>query len=434
MNRELLIFAKYAGFAKRIATAAIIAAVTLSVQACNDNTEDTTETVEVNQDKLDSLEQLALDSWMATNESYSAMTKHSQGYYTSTVTSTRTETADEVYTNSTLPIWIRYNILSTNLEYNVCNTRDEDTAVQQGTFNYYTRYAPAIRHVQDTDESINYLDLLFKNSDLSLKVGDKVTVVAPSKLIFEANGSGGYAGQYYMASNIPVISTIEITEILTDMDEAQTEIIDSFLKNNDFGTWSQPYDSATENVEDIYTENLYYTSEYTPGTDALKFDNLYKTTRVDYATINTEVDKILAGLFDNGKFNTATDEDNIIGTNRYVYVWYIARLADGFIVDTNIEEIRQLVFKDYSTTNTSALYYEADVDVDNYIYSWYHTIPILKQGSSTIMITDSNYAYGTNGSSASTEIQTYAPMIFQLFIEPSGYDPDAEDDEENDDE
>ncbi|MFI3327598.1 MAG: hypothetical protein SNH79_02705 [Rikenellaceae bacterium] len=431
MNKLVL---KIASQTLALATIAIAA---IGVQSCSSNDTDTA-TVVVDQDKLDELEQLALDSWIEINYP-DAMTKQSQGYYTSDVytfsSNTKTDSSDLTYTNSTSPVWVRFNILSADLDGNICNTRDEDVATQQGTFTYYTHYTPYVQYIGETENSSDFIDLLFRNSEVNLKVGDMIDVFAPSKLVYTANGIGGYAGQYYAGNNIPIKSTIEIVEIYSDLDELQSDDISDFITLNSLGGWSEPYNtelSEEEREEDTYTENLYYTMNYTPGVDPVKFMEQYSTTRINYSDINTKVDEILAELFNNGDFNTSSADDDIIGVSNYVNVWYITRLPDGFIIDTNIEAIRELVFKDYSQSNITAISYQASSDINTYIAAWYCTIPMMKYGSSAIMITDSVYAYGeygSYGSSTSTEIQPYTPLVFQLFIEPENYGSDDDDDD-----
>ena len=50
-----------------------------------------------------------------------------------------------------------------------------------------------------------------------------------------------------------------------------------------------------------------------------------------------------------GGVESLTDSVKLDGTAK---VWYVERLLDGFIVDTNIDEVKEIIYGDVAKTGT----------------------------------------------------------------------------------
>ena len=81
-------------------------------------------------------------------------------------------------------------------------------------------------------------------------------------------------------------------------------------------------------------------------------------------------------------------------------IWYVGRFLDGFIFDTNIQEVKKLAFNE--DESAEAISYSVESNKDDYINAWALGVPKLRYGSWGAIITTSGYAYGTSGVSGST--------------------------------
>ena len=78
-------------------------------------------------------------------------------------------------------------------------------------------------------------------------------------------------------------------------------------------------------------------------------------------------------------------------------VWYIGRFIDGFIFDTNIDEVKEIVFGEVKSKG-EVISFEMSKPVDNpYILSWNYSIPTLRVGQWAAILSVSTYGYGISG-------------------------------------
>lgn len=407
----------------------VVAASCTSVDATDDDFDDDTYDT-----AYDETEQLVFDEWMALYHPELIDSRQDEGFYVEILS----EDKDLSYpaTNGT-SCWVYYNILSYDLEGNICNTRSESVAIQQGTFNLYTRYVPTNMYVglvtnyDEDDDDYDYddddaLTYALRNQELvidgvsvaaNFTVGSKFRLWMPSRLVSgTGDGTGGYAGQFSRTLGRPMVSEIEITSVIVNAEDHEKEVLDWFVDN-------QENPSDWEFVENIYADYIYINHNYTPNT-TLNFISPYTYNQLDNASNFEELDALineaLIEAFGEGIVPTR-DEDDIIDDD-VVSVWYITRTLDGFVVDTNIEEVDHLVYNTWDRTSEdygSPLSYST-ASRDSYIDAFYYTIPLLEEGQWVTMVTSSLEAYdidGSSGSATSTEINPYTSLIFQMYIE-----------------
>ncbi|MFR9578986.1 MAG: hypothetical protein SNG45_09110 [Rikenellaceae bacterium] len=375
--------------------------------------------------------------------------------------------------------WIRYNIMSQTLDGDITNTRNAIMAKQLGSFNYKTRYTPAIQFITlDEDTTIDVIDYMCQSTDIvidgeitNVYAGNSFNLFAPSGLQgYLANGSGGYAGQTTMSTSETMICEIEITEVMDNIVNAEKASVDQFMADNMDGDneWVivSKFKEYEEDEEDYfeydYEDDGFYDDDdyeddygiddhdddpdeedhciyvwvnqgYTPSTK-YNFTNPYPYQYLPDNYENAEgfdyleslVVAALEGLeldedenYADGTFELSTDEDDdIIDPETSAKIWYIARTLDGFIIDTNIEEVEDIVFG--TESGGSAISYNPSYSGYSYIDAWYFGLIELRYGQWASILTMSPYAYGIygqTGSSSSTEIQPYTPLLFNVFIQ-----------------
>ncbi|MFI3315976.1 MAG: hypothetical protein SNF93_00165 [Rikenellaceae bacterium] len=503
---------------------AFVLAATLLTVSCT-----TSESVDA-----DEIEQEIFDEWIAKYrpdllENY----QEDGGYYIDLITAGDTSTR----AISDTVCWVEYNMTGYDLHNNVCITRSGEIAWWQGTYTDYTHYVPYYR-ISDTDEDayavLECTQLAFRNSlkigddeDILLYNGAKFRLYAPSSIASSTGteGSGGYEGQYTL-STLPFVCDVEVVNVVVNPLTYDEGLVNIFAMNNggvtitpdsfdtyedddddedeeedededdddddddDEDTDDEVYDpnswtNATSNVPYLYI-NKYYELNYDGA--SFNYINPYTTTVPDSPYINgVAALDILINEALKDRFNDDDDifdsEGEVVEIDGDATIWYICRLLDGFIVDTNIDEVTELIYGSVDSTG-SAIYYNAEDDESSYISAWYYSIPKLRFGNWGAIITSSTYAYGSSGTNGdtttsssssyydyynyynyynsyyssyysssyygynyydssyyydtsstettttiTTEILPYAPLIFQLFIEADDSDDDDDDDE-----
>ena len=88
---------------------------------------------------------------------------------------------------------------------------------------------------------------------------------------------------------------------------------------------------------------------------------------------------------------------------RSAKIWYIARFLDGFVLDTNIDEVKQIVYGEVKQAGEALEYTPKDGGM---IQAFYYTVPNLKFGQWAALVTSSTHAYGSSGQSGSTTTES----------------------------
>ncbi len=415
---------------------ALIAFVSLAATSCKED---------VSTIDTDNSEQEIFNGWMAQYhpELLSAYqeTQDGQGYYIDIATVG--DTSGRALADTAC--WIEYELTGCDLYGNVSITRSDVVAWQQGTFEYETHYVPYFRfkysHLDYEDED-KYSSLLEcteaafssyltldsgETYDTLLYNGASFTIYSPSTLASTGGttGTGGYDGQFEL-STMPFVCKIRVTNVVYNPITNDENLVNGFAianggltinpealgngedssddSDSDKGTvvvdpalWT----NATSNIPFVYLNNR-YTLNF-DGKTSFNYTNTYTSTvpKSPYSKGMAALDKQINEALEL-RFSGDYDRDGgLVGDDKTASVWYICRTLDGFIVDTNIAEVKDIIYATTASTG-SAISYNAESDEKSYIAAWFYSIPMMRYGSWNAIVTASSYAYGSSGSGGTT--------------------------------
>ena len=174
------------------------------------------------------------------------------------------------------------------------------------------------------------------------------------------------------------------------------------------GRWHQPIDTLEHLlVKYLYSpegSSLNFNVMGTTDKDTLKYPNesIYNAGRVygkdQLSSVDSRINAALINRFGKG----LTTEEEILAADSLpkkieAKVWYIGRFLDGFIFDTNIDEVKEIVYGKVESEG-EALKFDTDNPLDNsYILAWNYAIPTLRYNQWAAILTVSTYGYGISG-------------------------------------
>ena len=350
-------------------------------------------------------------------------------------------------------VWLWYNFTGRDLDGNVYETRSANLATQLGSYTEHTRYIPTFRFSGAESHTIHegtYLATFNKlwvdGDSIEVRYGTKLRLYLPSSVSkgSSSTSDGGYEGQFVMDENIPMIVDLEVFGHVGNPVAYEGEYVDTFAKENgglcdahrkaedkteadksfrrrcitrteseeevdtrplEFydGRWHQPVDTMAK---------LYVNYSYTPnvnikydvlGADTLKYPNedLYVGGNIYTEGAMPEIDRrINEALIE--RFGEGITYDEVLTTDSLnvkstAKVWYIGRFLDGFIFDTNIDEVKEIIYGKVENSGSALTFDMVNSEDNDYIPAWNHSIPTLRQGQWAAILTISNYAYGISG-------------------------------------
>ena len=353
--------------------------------------------------------------------------------------------------------WVKFDFSGRDLGGRIVLTRRASEAKLSGTFTKNTHYVPYYRFCGAQNGSLlegTYLAMRQKQTvsekyfedhpdafrnvssrEFYLSQGSHVRLYMPSRVVGGSGmtGEGGYEGQYSLSSGKPLIVEMEIVELVKNPLAFEGDRVDGFCRDNggvqvyvrqgDEGTadgvtrpWDRehpdhPYNVAAEWVSACDSvPQLYADFRFRPGDRPVAFPEPYAVGYEPYAAASSVAaldDRIAAALkkrfhddagvalYDHVK-NLDADTVGLDGTAK---IWYIGRFLDGFIFDTNIDEVKELIY-DAGYEAGSALEYKPEDG--GMIQAFYYTVPHLKYGQWAALVTTSTNAYGAAGRTGST--------------------------------
>ena len=333
--------------------------------------------------------------------------------------------------------WVYCNMTGRDINGAICMTRDGKLADMCGTFSYSTHYVPFVNYCGENNMGLlegTYLSMRheLKIGDTTYKMhrGSKVRLYLPSSIAYGENGSqteGGYEGQYSLDASRPLILDIEVLSAIKNPSELELSMVKSYIGWED--PWVQatkPESEKTDENDDLTLKGLYYSYAYNPATDNtynyrymqphLKGTNNPYVDNKKYSYgnmpfINQQINDILLKRFGKGLDASQRGEKNIVTKDGRADVWYVLRFLDGFVVDTNIAEIRTLVFGEQDPVCEVFSYSPSDdegkgEEERQAIGAWYYCIPQMHYGAYGQIVTTSGYAYGAAGMSGTTTTET----------------------------
>ena len=170
--------------------------------------------------------------------------------------------------------------------------------------------------------------------------------------------------------------------------------------------------SACDSIPQVYVNVRYNPAE--PG-DQLSFPAPYHVGYEPYVSeasvrdIDMQIAEALKKRFHGegddyekyeGVKKLEADSVTLEGTAK---IWYIGRFLDGFIFDTNIDEVKKIIYGEVAQTGTALEYTPSSGGM---IQAFYYAIPNLKFGQWAELITTSTNANGTSGNSGSSSSST----------------------------
>ena len=333
--------------------------------------------------------------------------------------------------------WVYCNMTGRDINGAICMTRDGKLADMCGTFSYSTHYVPFVNYCGENNMGLlegTYLSMRheLKIGDTTYKMhrGSKVRLYLPSSIAYGENGSqteGGYEGQYSLDASRPLILDIEVLSAIKNPSELELSMVKSYIGWED--PWVQatkPESEKTDENDDLTLKGLYYSYAYNPATDNtynyrymqphLKGTNNPYVDNKKYSYgnmpfINQQINDILLKRFGKGLDASQRGEKNIVTKDGRADVWYVLRFLDGFVVDSNIAEIRTLVFGEQDPVCEVFSYSPSDdegkgEEERQAIGAWYYCIPQMHYGAYGQIVTTSGYAYGAAGMSGTTTTET----------------------------
>lgn len=342
--------------------------------------------------------------------------------------------------------WVFTDMTGYSLDGNVCLTRTPLLAEMNGTFSYNTHYVPYVNYCGNVNLGLlegSYLsmrntltlgaDYLAKKwpdrtGDFKMRRGSKVRLYMPSTIAYGETGSsaqGGYEGEYSLDANTPMIMDIEVKRAVKNPSDLELEMVERYVANISDWRKVQTDDEVEEGEEPKYHTGLYLNHYYNPRTanlDACRYymphidvgmNNCYKDSKkyLDMRSVEEKIKEVFLKRFPNAISPSEMTEDRLVTKENTAKVWYVCRFLDGFILDTNIDELREYCFDDFSRESVAFSYRAKDDDNKNdnertAIGAWYYCIPKLYFGQYAAIVTTSGYAYGVAGISGSTTTST----------------------------
>ena len=296
--------------------------------------------------------------------------------------------------------WVFYNFTGYDLDGNVCATRNEVIARMQASFSDRTHYVPygnycgkeeyyaivegsylASRNkIKLSEEYVASRPDICRGTELMLRKGSKGRLYLSSTIGYGTDGSsaeGGYEGQYSLDSNVPMILDMEVVRVVKNPSDNELEMVEAVVKksneqsektawhqienkegeegetdgDNDTESSTDTEDTEGENKEPKYYEGIYYSNTFTPTDDFAHLQHMrpdveglgnpYKDTKrfADMAEFDKKLWKILNEKFADKIAETSDEDAKEIGEDNSAMIWYVGRFLDGFIFDTNIDEV-----------------------------------------------------------------------------------------------
>ena len=404
-------------------------------------------------------EQMALRAWMELNrpdlvENYQFIPGHEdEGYYVD-LHDAGDPDASPVNAEA---CWVTFDFSGRDLSGNIILSRDASDAVLAGTFTKYTHYVPFYRYCGSENSGLmegtwlamrnkltlgekyfeeHKAELGIDSREVLLREGSKVTLYLPSRVVGAGvEGDGGYEGQYKLNSRKPFIVTMTVRDTVKNPLELEGTNVDAYCERNgglqifskdkgekatsdgvmtgmptDPNDPNHPYNeaskrwvSACDSVAQLYVNYRYRPDEtfdfpepYVSGYEPYKTD-------ASLAEIDRQIAEALVERFhpdeDEPYAGVAELDADSVKTDGTARIWYIGRFLDGFIFDTNIDEVKKIIYGEVVEKGTALSFKSSANDL---IAAFAYVVPNLKFGQWAALITTSTYGYGSSGRAGTT--------------------------------
>ena len=356
-------------------------------------------------------------------------------------------------------VWVWFDFTARDLQGNIHETRSADIALQLATYSNYAHYVPAVRFSGKDSHTLmegTYLATynplkIGNNENYQVSEGTKLRLYLPSSVTNTTTDTsdGGYEGQFEADKNRPMIVDMTIYGHVENPVEYEGERVESFAMNTfglceehkvveeesaeksslrrhttrtdeegeeedkmtneeavrEFydGRWHQPVDTL-EHLLVNYTYNPEKSIDFAGSMAGLaeKYPNqaLYTAGKIynDSSDLESRINAALIARFGKG---ATTEEEYIeldsLRTQPMANVWYIGRFLDGFIFDTNIDEVKEIIYGEVKAKGEALTFNTRNISENSYILAWNYSIPTLRYGQWASILTVSTYGYGIAG-------------------------------------
>lgn len=362
-------------------------------------------------------------------------------------------------------VWVWYDFTGRDLAGNIFETRNWKLAKQLGTYNVHAHYIPSFRFSGEESTTMmegTYLATFNKlkigDEELEVRYGTKLRLYLPSVIVATEGADGGYQGQYAMEENKPMVVEMHIYGHVANPVAYEGNHVEAFAKANgglctDHKVVKDKEDEATKayrrsitradgSEEEVDTrpleffdgrwhqpvdtlEHLLVNYAYSPkrttfdfnavGADTIMYDreeiseNVYAAGDIygaGISDIDRRINEALVERFGEGITYDQVLEADSLNTKSTAKVWYIGRFLDGFVFDTNIDEVKEIVFGKVESVGTALTFETSEPLKNDYILAWNYALPTLRCGQWATILTVSTYAYGLTGQVGSTTSTT----------------------------
>lgn len=353
-------------------------------------------------------------------------------------------------------VWVWFDLTARDLQGNIYETRSAAVAEQLATYNAHAHYVPAVRFSGEDKHTLmegTYLatfnTLKIGEEEFKVRYGTKLRLYLPSSVTGSTTttADGGYEGQFTADESKPMIVDMTIYGHVTNPVEYEGERVNGFANGNgglctehkaeientdtkslyrrhitrnddvdseeevdtrplEFydGRWHQPVDT----IEHLLVKYLYSPADPAlnfdvMGTDTLKYpgESVYNAGRVygngQMSSVDSRINAALVERFGRGIGQEDVLEADSLNKTNEAKIWYIGRFLDGFIFDTNIDEVKEIIYGKVDAEG-EALKFETKEPLKNsYILAWNYSLPTLRYNQWAVILTASTYGYGISG-------------------------------------
>ena len=356
-------------------------------------------------------------------------------------------------------VWVWFDLTARDLQGNIHETRNAALAEQLATYNNHAHYAPAIRFSGKDSHTLmegTYLatfnNLKIGDEEVEVRYGTKLRLYLPSSVTGStvSTSDGGYEGQFEADESKPMIVDMTIyghvanpveyegervngfasgngglcTEHKAEVEDTETKsLYRRYITRNDEsenesdeevnvrvmefydGRWHQPIDT----LEHLYVKYLYSPEENTLNFNVMRTDTLKYPGECEYnagqiygngqlSSVDSRINIVLKERFGKG----LTTEKEILAADSLkktseAKVWYIGRFLDGFIFDTNIDEVKEIIYGKVESAGEAIKFETAEPLENSFILAWNYSIPTLRYNQWAMILTASTYGYGISG-------------------------------------
>jgi hypothetical protein len=148
-----------------------------------------------------------------------------------------------------------------------------------------------------------------------------------------------------------------------------------------------------------YTPEKYLDYKNSLGADTLKYpsESIYNKGSVYSSDVDSRINAALIERFGRGIDYDEVLETDSINTVSSAKLWYIGRFLDGFIFDTNIDEVKEIIYGKVESEGEALSFSTAEPLENEYILAWNYALPTLRLGQWAAIVAVSTYGYGISG-------------------------------------